>query len=82
MRMKNTQADNHFFRALLAATCAIGVWAATAGVSGVYAQGFAAIISPPRFELFAKPGEKTRQVVEITNASAQAARDAPPAQSG
>ncbi|HLX25103.1 MAG TPA: hypothetical protein VKR38_17270 [Usitatibacter sp.] len=38
------------------------------------AQGFAALVSPPRFELFAKPGEKVRQVMEITNAGAQAAK--------
>lgn len=33
------------------------------------AQGFAALVSPPRFELAAKPGEKIRDVMEITNAS-------------
>ncbi|HEX4781790.1 MAG TPA: hypothetical protein VH301_13595 [Usitatibacter sp.] len=38
------------------------------------AQGFAALVSPPRFELAAKPGEKLRQVMEITNASAQGAK--------
>ena len=38
------------------------------------AQGFAALVSPPRFELKAKAGDKLREVVEITNASAQAAR--------
>jgi hypothetical protein len=38
------------------------------------AQGFAALVTPPRFELTAKPGEKLRQVVEITNASAQPAK--------
>jgi len=42
--------------------------------SAALAQGFAAMISPPRFELSLKPGEKTRQVMEITNASAQAAK--------
>jgi hypothetical protein len=41
---------------------------------GAFAQGFAALVSPPRFELSAKPGEKVREVVEITNASAQAAK--------
>jgi len=39
-----------------------------------FAQGFAALVSPPRFELAAKPGEKLRQVMEITNASAQGAK--------
>jgi hypothetical protein len=41
---------------------------------GAFAQGFAALVSPPRFELAGKPGEGIRQVVEITNASAQAAK--------
>jgi len=41
---------------------------------GAYAQGFAALVSPPRFELAGKPGEKVREVVEITNASAQPAK--------
>jgi hypothetical protein len=39
-----------------------------------HAQGFAALISPPRFELAVKPGEKIRDVMEITNAGAQAAK--------
>ncbi len=38
------------------------------------AQGFAALVSPPRFEIAVKPGERTRHVIEITNASAQTAR--------
>jgi hypothetical protein len=43
--------------------------ACTAAFStGAAAQGFAAVVSPPRFELAAKPGETVRQVVEITNA--------------
>ncbi len=55
--------------------CAWGVaivglgFAAQAGV-----QGFAALVTPPRFELAAKPGEKLRQVIEITNAAAQPAK--------
>src|SRR5258708_234806 len=55
--------------------CAWGVaivglgFAAQAGV-----QGFAALVTPPRFELAAKPGEKLRQVIEITNATAQPAK--------
>lgn len=32
------------------------------------------MITPPRFELVVKPGEKSRQVLEITNASSQAAK--------
>jgi hypothetical protein len=35
----------------------------------VAAQGFAAMASPPRFELRMKPGQVTREVVEITNAA-------------
>ena len=37
--------------------------------TGAGAQGFAAVVSPPRFELTVKPGETVRQVVEITNAA-------------
>ena len=37
------------------------------------AQGFAAMVSPPRFELAVKPGETTRQIVEITNADGRPA---------
>jgi len=38
------------------------------------AQGFAALVSPPRFELNGKPGAKLSEVMEITNAGAQAAK--------
>jgi hypothetical protein len=34
------------------------------------AQGFAALVSPPRFELTAKPGATVRQVLEVSNRSA------------
>lgn len=50
---------------------AVGTFAC---VGVAHAQGFAAIVSPPRFELAMQPGERTRQVVEIVNAGAQAAR--------
>lgn len=40
----------------------------------VMAQEFAAVVSPPRFEVAAGPGERIRQVVEITNAGSQAAK--------
>lgn len=36
------------------------------------ASEFALAVSPPRFELEVKPGERTRQVMEITNASSAA----------
>jgi hypothetical protein len=35
----------------------------------VHAQGFAAMVSPPRFELTAKPGKTLRSVIEISNRS-------------
>ena len=35
------------------------------------AQEFAAAVSPPRIELSVNPGERSRQVIEIANASAQ-----------
>lgn len=38
------------------------------------AQSFAALVSPPRFELNAKPGEKIRDVLELSNADARAAK--------
>jgi hypothetical protein len=38
------------------------------------AQGFTAAISPPRFELAVKPGERIRQVMEITNPNSQSTR--------
>ena len=34
-----------------------------------HAQGFAAIISPPRFEVAVQPGKTTRQIIEITHAA-------------
>ena len=38
------------------------------------AQGFAAVVSPPRFEIVARPGERVRHVVEISNAAPQPAK--------
>lgn len=38
------------------------------------AADFAVSISPPRFEMQVKPAEKSRQVIEITNAANQASR--------
>jgi hypothetical protein len=47
------------------------LFAALAAVStSATAQGFAAVVSPPRFEIAVRPGEVTRQVIEITNADA------------
>ena len=38
----------------------------------VLAGEFALAVTPPRFELQVKPGERTRQILEITNASPDA----------
>src|ERR1700730_13008402 len=35
----------------------------------VHAQGFAALVSPPRFELATRPGKTLRSVVEVSNRS-------------
>src|SRR5450432_4047609 len=48
--------------------------AAMAMPGGARAQGFTAAISPPRFELTVKPGERVRQVMEITNPNNQSTR--------
>jgi hypothetical protein len=50
--------------AACAMLCATAVLAPCAG-----AQDFSAAVSPPRFELALDPGESSRQVIEITNAS-------------
>lgn len=51
------------YRKLLAAIAMLTVLAA----GDAAAQGFAAMVSPPRFELRLQPGQSTRQVVEISN---------------
>lgn len=40
----------------------------------VEAQGFAALVSPPRFELAAKPGKTLRSVIEVSNRSTAPAK--------
>src|ERR1700730_1022731 len=40
----------------------------------VHAQGFAALVSPPRFELAAKPGKTLRGVIAVSNRSSTTAR--------
>jgi hypothetical protein len=52
------------FPFLLIVLCLLGSTAAP----GALAQGFAAMASPPRFELRMKPGQVTREILEITNA--------------
>lgn len=41
------------------------------GTTGAWAQGFAAYITPPRFELQLSAGQASRQVVEIQHAGSQ-----------
>ncbi|MGH6624778.1 MAG: hypothetical protein ACREBN_12430, partial [Burkholderiaceae bacterium] len=45
-----------------------------AGAAAAHAQGFSALASPPRFEISAAPGTRSRQVVEISNAGVQPAK--------
>lgn len=52
-------------RLLLTTTLSLAVLAA----SNVRAEGFAALVSPPRFEVSGKAGTTLRQVIEITNRS-------------
>jgi hypothetical protein len=40
----------------------------------VHAQGFAALVSPPRFELATQPGKTVRSVIEVSNRSTAPAR--------
>jgi hypothetical protein len=47
----------------------IAAWSAS-----VHAQGFAALVSPPRFELASQPGKTVRSVIEISNRSTAASR--------
>jgi hypothetical protein len=57
-------------RLLPRAACAL-LFAAAWHAPGAGAQEFSAAVSPPRFELAVNPGERSRQVIEITNASGQ-----------
>jgi len=47
---------------------------AALGAAQARAQGFAALVSPPRFELTSKPGATVRQVIEISNRASTAGR--------
>src|SRR5580704_2350539 len=49
--------------------CLAGIGASTQ----VLADGFAALVSPPRFELAAQPGKTLRSVIEVSNRSTAAA---------
>jgi fimbrial chaperone protein len=48
--------------------------ALSAAAAPALAQGFAALVAPPRFELKTKPGVRLREVIEITNGSSLPAR--------
>jgi hypothetical protein len=51
------------------------LWLLGVAFSGlVEAQGFAALVSPPRFELAAKSGKTVRSVIEVSNRSTAPAR--------
>jgi len=50
------------------------LFAAAALSASVHAQGFAALVSPPRFELAAQPGKTVRSVIEISNRSTAPSR--------
>lgn len=52
----------------------LALLAAGVGPQAARAQSFAALISPPRFELDVKPGETTRQVFEIDHTGATTGR--------
>jgi hypothetical protein len=57
-------------RILLCLLCVLG----SALSASVQAQGFAALVSPPRFELAAKPGKLLRGVIAVSNRSSTTAR--------
>jgi hypothetical protein len=57
---------NRYFKSLFSSLLLL---LAVAVSSSVHAQSFAALVSPPRFELTAKPGERIRQVLEISHMS-------------
>lgn len=52
--------------------CVLAAAASQLCMSAAAAADFAVSISPPRFELQVKPAEKSRQIIEITNAANQA----------
>ena len=54
-------------RGMLMAVVVLASTAATIATPSARAQGFSAVISPPRFELNVQPGKTTRQVIEITH---------------
>ena len=49
----------------------VGSIATLIAPAALQAQGFSAVISPPRFEVAVQPGKTTRQVIEITHVANQ-----------
>lgn len=60
-----------FISGLGACAAAIATLALLGNLPSARAGEFAVSASPPRFELTLKPGERSRQILEITNASAE-----------
>jgi len=48
---------------------ALGLLPSVLLCAAAHAQGFAAQVSPPRFELVARPGKTVRNVIEVSNRS-------------
>lgn len=65
------QTNPHQKRAALALARAAGLLLLALPLRQALAQGFAAYVSPPRFELQLKAGETSRQILEIQQASEQ-----------
>ena len=55
-------------------TLTAAVLLAAVNLPEAHADGFAALVSPPRFEIAGKPGATLRQVLELTNRSTTPAR--------
>ncbi|RYX95348.1 MAG: hypothetical protein EOO28_11325 [Comamonadaceae bacterium] len=66
MRLQRSLPVPHACAQLLLALACIG------GAAGAHAAEFAIAASPPRYELALKPGERSRQVLEISNAAGEA----------
>lgn len=66
-----TKLNNSGIRALRSQSFCLcllaGAISTLVATTGAYAQGFSAVISPPRFEVAVQPGKTMRQVIEITH---------------
>ena len=69
MNFRALHSDRHASAALVVTlVCAIAAFSPT---GPLHAQGFSAVISPPRFEVAAEAGKTLRQVIEITHVAGQ-----------